>query len=99
MQNNIPVLYNYKPFPQPRKGLFRVDINVYELSKGGWQHSIEERTIIGIADDIYVERLYSSTGSDLYSDLYGKNYMCPIGLHTSRFVEWLPTQTDLFQEN
>jgi len=98
-ENNTPVLYNYKPFPQPRKGLFQIDINVYDLSNGGWQYSTEERNIIGIADNMYVERLYTSKGSDLTSDLYGNNYMCPIGLHTSRFVEWLPTQGDLFHDN
>lgn len=93
---DVPILYNYKPYFQKRIGLFRVDINYYDIKNGGWQSEIVERTIIGEADNMYVERLYHSKHSDRDLTNYGKEYLCPIGLHTTRLVKWLPTQTELF---
>lgn len=92
----LPILYNYKPYPHPRKGLFRVDAGFYDLYNGGWQDEIVERTIIGEADNMYVERLYHSTHSDIDLTNYGEEYLCPTGLHITRLVKWLPTQTQLF---
>ena len=93
------ILYNYKPYPRIRKGLFKVDANLYEISNGGWQSETVELTIIGDADDIFVERLYQSEYSDRNQPNYGEKYTAPTGPHKSRLVNWLPTQTELFSNN
>lgn len=95
-QQTAPILYEYKPYTNKRIGLFKCDINKYDINNGGWQDEIKEIAIIGETKDCFIKMLIPGVGCDRDSEMYGKNYILPIGPHKTRFVNWLPTQTELF---
>lgn len=92
----VPILYNYIPYAQKRKGLFRVETREYKLPGPGWVQVLEEMTIIGENDHCYVKHLIEGVGHDRNDEKYGKPYKLGVGSHKTRLEKWLPTQTELF---
>lgn len=79
----MKILYNYKPFDQPRIGLFHTEDET---------NNIKEFKIIGKYDTGYATQLKP------YSDKLGSDptMLLPIGLHKSRLIRWKTNQLELF---
>lgn len=93
--SEIPILYNYVPYEQAKKGVFSITTDEYKLP-GGWVLKEEERIIIGETDDCFVEKLLESGHGEWIGDkVVQLNYTLPVGIHKSRFVKWLPTQIEI----
>lgn len=82
-------------YQYPKSGKFWVPSEDYSL-KDGWE-KVGEVEVIGEADDLYITRFYQSEIP--YWDQFGK-YMAIstaiVGIHKSRFIQWLDTQLTLF---
>jgi len=87
----METLYNYRAFDCPRRGIFSVmkNPNQYTLP-GGWLHEDVEYTIIGETDDSYVTKIINSGHGEWVGDIVvEKKYRLPIGLHKTRFIQWI----------
>jgi len=94
-QRNMNVLYNYREYENPRKAIFMIDTNEY--GPHGWINQEEEHTIIGECDDSYTTKLVPSGHGEWVGDtVIQLTYILPIGIHKSRFVRWIDTQLNLF---
>jgi hypothetical protein len=90
------ILYNYKPFINPKLGVFEVDSGVYKFPNG-WIQNIEEKLIIGEADGMYVYKLYESGHGEWIEDkVIQKTYIMPLGINKSRLLNWKSNQLSLF---
>jgi len=92
----MQILYNYKPYAQPKPAIYNHDTNVYKLPDG-WLMDQREATIIGETDDCYITRLQPSEhGEWINGEVVKFEYILPIGIHKSRFVRWVELQGRLF---
>jgi hypothetical protein len=98
IKNTIPILYDYKKYANPRKGIFLVHKNngKYSLSDG-WENELKEYTIIGEDNDSFVYKLKKSKqGKWVDGEVIIEKFILPIGLHKSRLVNWVDGQLSLF---
>jgi hypothetical protein len=93
----MKVLYDYKQFSTPKKGLFRIDINKYDIKRGGWLQKEVEHTIIGETDDSFITHLKPSEEGEWVGNKVVKHkFILPLGIHKSRLVQWTTGQLALF---
>jgi hypothetical protein len=87
---DVPILYNYKPFPKYKFGLFNIHTDVYKLP-GGWVQKQEEYLIIGEDDTAYITKLQESTQGEWIGDkIVESTFILPLGIHKSRLIKWIP---------
>jgi hypothetical protein len=92
----MEILYNYKAYDTPKKGVFNVETGEYKLPIG-WLQKEVECIIIGETDLHYVEELLPSSHGEWVGDVVVEHkYILPIGLHKSRLVKWIDSQLCLF---
>lgn len=85
----MEILYNYKPYDKPRKGVFLIETKEYKLP-GGWVRAQTEATVIGECDEVYVEYLKpTSHGEWVGNEVIQHEYILPLGFHKSRLVRWV----------
>ena len=90
------VMYNYIPYEYPKNGLFGITSDIYKLP-GGWVLVPEQYLIIGEDDHSFIYKIVKSGhGEWIGNKVMQLEYYLPIGLHKSRLIKWLPTQTILF---
>ncbi|MEO7176734.1 MAG: hypothetical protein ABIV51_12510 [Saprospiraceae bacterium] len=88
-------LYNYKPYPSPKIGIFSVDTNKYQFPEG-WVQRHERAVIIGEDDSCFVHRLKKSGHGEWVGEKVIKyKYILPIGYHKTRLVRWETGQLEL----
>lgn len=88
----MKVLYNYKPYDKPRRGLFRVEDPDGIYTKQGWNTKSEEHTIIGETKHSYITELKPYSNK-----LHGEpECLLPLGVHKSRLQAWLTGQLQIF---
>ena len=86
---------NYIPYPSPRLGLFSVgfgyDENLNCIDKQ------EEFLIIGEESFLYVEQIKKANwGVWVGDNVIPCTDTIYLGVHKTRLIKWLPTQTTLF---
>lgn len=93
----LTYLYGTKIWEQPRNGIFRCDINVYDPNLG-WLDEEKELHIIGETDTTYFDILIKSDVSYPTPDFapVKGNFIYGIGPHKERLVKWIDTQLTLF---
>lgn len=86
----MKILYKFKPYAQPKVGIFKQDTNVY--APNGWIKKEVTEQIIGETDDCYITRLAP------YTNKFDGPPTCllPVGFHKTRFVGWQSNQLVLF---
>ena len=90
-------MYNFKKYPKPKKGIFRVLKTDANYLDNGWETQLQEYTIIGEDNTGYVYKLKESTqGEWVGNKVIKKTYILPIGLHKSSFIKWSTYQLTLF---
>lgn len=90
------VLYGFKKYSLPKKGVFSIETNKYYI-KIGWINTTEESIIIGETDDCYIHKLINSEhGIWEGENVKIEKYILPIGYHKTRLVTWLNNQLSLF---
>ena len=93
---SVNVLYDFKKYENPKKGVFRIDTNEYKLP-GGWVQKEETHTIIGETKLWFIYRLQASGHGEWVGDKVVQwEYILPIGIHKSRLVKWEDYQLELF---
>ena len=80
----------FKKYNTPRKGFFRVPDpdNIYFLP-GGWKQKIQEFTIIGEDNEIYITEIRTCKwGEWINEKLVKRTYKIPVGVHKTRLIQW-----------
>jgi hypothetical protein len=89
----MKVLYNYKPFPKPKKALYFQTGNNYikDFKTGvlGWSREEKEVIVIGEDNTCYITELKKHIICDTTCPDYGKTVLLPIGFHKSRLIKWM----------
>jgi hypothetical protein len=92
------ILYGFKKYDLPRKGVFSVpkEDGGYSLP-GGWEQELKEFLIIGEDNTSFVYRLQESEqGEWLGNRVVQSKVVLPIGVHKSRLVRWTSGQLEIF---
>lgn len=94
----MKVLYGYKPYQNPRKGVFRISTDEYKLPEG-WVTRNDEVVIIGETNDSFVQEIRDyEEGKWVGNKVVRRKYLLPIGIHKSRLVKWITGQLELFDK-
>jgi hypothetical protein len=93
---SVDILYDFKKYENPKKGIFRIETGDYKLP-GGWVQKEETYIIIGETELWFIYRLQESGYGEWIGDkVIQHEYVLPVGIHKSRFVKWTDCQLALF---
>lgn len=94
----LPILYDYYPYDQPRKGLFSLNKKDGEyIFPDGWEVEEKEVTIIGETNLFYVYKLSPSEQGRWVGDkVIVEKFVIPHGINKLRFIKWTTGQLELF---
>ncbi len=82
------ILYDYKPYAQPLKGLFTISGDTY--GPYGWNIIEKIETIIGEDTTAYITHLKPTGHGEYEGDrVVQYKYVLPLGIHKSRLIRWL----------
>lgn len=75
-------------YHKSKTGIFSIHVNSY--GPNGWEHKLEERTIIGEDSDTFIERIQLfECGEWIGDNIIPMRELIAIGIHKSRLMKWL----------
>ncbi len=89
--------YNYQHYDNPKHGIFKIEKSPSEyILPGGWVYVETEIKIIGETNDEYVTRFIESEYENDGDIIFKSKNTYPSGIHKSRFIKWVDSQLELF---